>query len=375
MKPFLLLLVAIVGFAPIASAQTNQPIDLEALYQQIDDAIDHSPQYVAKLEQKITACRDSMTTEKNAEKKIQIAERMLVLFQPYRNDSALHYADVCIDLAKSMNRPDLVARFSSLIAYQCSHANMFTESLEQLRQIDRGALTQEGLLNYYTAWMHVSGELASYTQREEVSQRYFDLQNLYRDSVMMVAKEGSGKWFHLKMDILCARQLYQDALRLSDRWLRKIKDDTHESAYAAFYRSMVYEKLGNHDMICYWLAKSALGDIKNAIMNQASLLFLAEHLANDGDIERARRYVEFSKDCNLAFCPFLRAYQINSVIDVIEKSDQAVKDRYHLMLVIASVVIALLILALAYALIVVRRKTTSSAPTGGQDLRGYEDQH
>ena len=363
-----LLFFATVGYTP-AVAQTNQPNDLEALYQQIDNAIEHWPQYVAKLEQKIADCRDSLTEEKNAEKSIQIAERLYLLYQPYRNDSALHFAEICINLAKSLQRPDLVGRFSSILAYQCSQANMFTEAIEQLRQIDRASLDDAGLLSYYVAWMHVSGELASYTQREEVRQRYFDLQNLYRDSILMVAKEGSSKWFHLKMDILSGRQLYQDALSLNDKWLNIITENTHEEAYAAFYRSMVYNKLGNHDMTCYWLGKSALGDIKNAVTNQASLLFLAEHLANDGDIDRARRYVEFSKDCNIAFCPFMRAYQINSVINVIEKSDDVAKQRYNLMLIIASVVTVLFLLTLIYTVILLRRKAASSVPTGRQVLR------
>jgi hypothetical protein len=132
---------------------------------------------------------------------------------------------------------------------------------------------------------------------------------------------------------------------------------------------MVYNKLGNHDMTCYWLGKSALGDIKNAVTNQASLLFLAEHLANDGDIDRARRYVEFSKDCNIAFCPFMRAYQINSVINVIEKSDDVAKQRYNLMLIIASVVTVLFLLTLIYTVILIRRKAASSVPAGRQVLR------
>jgi hypothetical protein len=173
----------------------------------------------------------------------------------------------------------------------------------------------------------------------------------------MVADEGSEEWLHLKVDILCARRLYQDALELSDEWLKKVTDNTHEGAYAAFYRSMVYDKLKNRNQTCYWMGKSALDDIRCAVMNQASLLFLAERIAEDGDIERAYRYAEFAKDCNLAFCPRLRAYQVNSVIKVIEKNSQAKQARANRILVIASIVMALLILALIYTLYRLKRRT------------------
>ena len=88
-----------------------------------------------------------------------------------------------------------------------------------------------------------------------------------------------------------------------------------------------------------------------------SLLFLAEHLADDGDINRARRYVEFAKDCNYFFCPRLHNYQVNSVIKVIEKSNQANQSRANLMLIIASVVIVLLLVVLFFTVFRLRRNS------------------
>lgn len=351
----MLLFIMVIGFVPTVSAQEKESLDLDALYQQIDYAICQSPQYVAKRKQQIAACQDSLLNEKSVEGRVLMAEKLFRLYEPYRNDSAIHYAELCITLADSLHRPDLIGRFRSMLAYQCSTSDMHAESLELLRRVDKSALDNTGLVDYYNAWMHVCGELGSYTQRNDVRHHYFDLQDHYRDSVLMITKEGSDEWFHLKMDILSARRLYQDALELSNQWLQKVADSTHESAYAAFYRSMVYDHLNNHEMVRYWLGKSALDDIKCAVMNQASLLFLAEHLADDGDISRAHRYVEFAKECNLAFCPRMRYYQVNSVINVVEKSSQAAQSRANLILIIASIVIILLLLALFYTILLLRR--------------------
>ena len=172
----------------------------------------------------------------------------------------------------------------------------------------------------------------------------------------MVAAEGSEEWLHLKMDILNARRLYQDALDINNEWLKNVTDNTHESAYAAFYRSMVYDKLRNHDMVCYWLGKSALDDIRCAVMNQASLLFLADHLAEDGDVDRAQRYVKFAKDCNLFFCPFLRNYQVHSVVNVYEKSCLSTQSRANRTLIIASGAIILLLLVMIITVLRLRRR-------------------
>ena len=351
-----LLLIVVMGLGPTVLAQADESVDFDALYRQIDDAISQSPTYVAERERKIADWRNRLNKEKNVEKSVQMAEELFRLYQPYKNDSALYYAEVCISLADSLRRPDLAGRFRSMLAYQLSDADMLTESIEELRVIDKSTLDSVGLVNYYHAWMHVHGELGSKTQRNAVRLNYYAQQDAYRDSVLMVADEGSEEWLHLKVDILCARQLYQDALELSGQWLQKVTDGTHESAYAAFYRSMIYDRLKNHDQTCYWLGKSALDDIRCAVMNQASLLFLAERLANDGDISRAKRYAEFAKACNQTFCPFLRVYQVNSVINVIEKNNQANQAKANRVLIIASIVIAMLIIALLLILYRLNRK-------------------
>ena len=338
-------LLHLLTFSPLP-ALADETVDLKALYQEIDDAISQSPQYVAERERKITAYRDSLQKETNVEKRLLMAENLFRLYESYRNDSALHFVELCINLADYLHRPDLTGRFRSLLAYQCSRTDRQAESLEQLHLIDKSVLDKRGLVDYYHAWMHVSGEIGLYTQRETIRQRFFNQQDQYRDSVLMVAEEGSEEWYHLKVDILSARRLFQDALEFSDQWLQNVTDGTHESAYAAFYRSMIYDRLNNHDMVRYWLGKSALDDIKCAVMNQASLLFLADHLANDGDFKRARRYMEFAKDCNQTFCPRLRNYQVDRVIDIIEKDSQATLARADLILKIAIGVIAILLITL-----------------------------
>ena len=286
MRRILLLACLVIGTIAACAKNTSlneEAIDLEALYQQIDEAISQSSTFVAEHRKQLAVYRDSLRMESSPEKQMKMAEQLFQLYRSYRNDSALFFAEQCINLAQSLRRPDLAGRYRSLLAFQCSTSDMLTESLEQLRLVNRPALTNKELVDYYNAWMHVCGEMATLTQRKDKHQSYLAKQNLYRDSVMAVASEGSEEWLHLKMDILTAQRHFQDALNISDRWFGIAKEGTHESAYAAFYRSMVFNHLGNHDQACYWLGKSALDDIRCAVMDQASLLFLAEHLAKDGD--------------------------------------------------------------------------------------------
>ena len=158
------------------------------------------------------------------------------------------------------------------------------------------------------------------------------------------------------MDVLTARKLYQDALTVSDSWLGKVAEGTHEEAFAAFYRSVVYDKLDNHHQVRYWLGKSALDDIKCAVYDQASLFMLAERLCEDGDYKRAYRYVRFCEECNMTFSSQLRNYQVRYVANVLEASYRDSQARYSKLLFIATTGAILLLGVVALLLFRLFRK-------------------
>ena len=357
-----------VGTASSVSAQgIDEETNLSTLYQQIDEAIDHSPHYVAKRLKNIDDTRKLFASERSLEKRFTLAEQLFELYKPYKNDSALYAADLCISLADSLKRKDMVGLYLSQKAHQCSNAGMYVEALDLLKKVDRQALGPEELTKYYAAWMHVCGEIGSCSQQHDERWNYYGLQDSYRDSVLAVAEEGSEEYLHLKMDVLNARKQYQDALRVSDKWLKKVTDGTHENAFAAFYRSVVYDKLNNGRQVRYWLGKSALDDIKCAVYDQASLLMLAERLCEDGDYERAYRYVRFCEACNTAFSPQLRNYQVRYVANVMEaiyKHDEALYSRLLKIVCIAAV---LLVCLVVWLLIRQKRHRTQATPAELQE--------
>lgn len=344
-------------FSSSMTAQvTDKPVDLEDVYQQVDKAIEESPMYVAQREAQIDKMRRQFLAEKEPERRFLDAEHLFALYKPYKNDSALYYAQICITLGDSLRRPDLSGRYHALMARQCSNASMYVESLYHLRQIDKATLDGQGLTDYYDAWMHVCGEIAAYSLIPEVRNRYFALQDHYRDSVLSVADKASDEYLYLQMSVLCARQQYQEALKVSNKWLNKVQEGTHADAYAAYYRHIVYAHLGNHDMVCFWLAKSALDDIKCGVMDQASLITLAEILNYDGDIERSYRYIRFTWQCNNYFNTRLRSSQIAPVLNVIEKSYQDSINRNTRFLIISSIVFTVLSLLLLFLFSKVNRQ-------------------
>jgi DNA-binding CsgD family transcriptional regulator len=138
----------------------------------------------------------------------------------------------------------------------------------------------------------------------------------------------------------------EEARELSDEWVKRISPDSRDYAIAAYYHSLVCE---NEEDTEYWLGQSALSDIRHAVMDQASLLSLADILNRQGDLERSYKYIRFTWDCNNRFNTRMRSWQITPILNVIEKNYQKAADRNTRILttsIIAVSILALLLLGL-----------------------------
>ena len=356
MRKLLWIVWLLLGTIPVLS-QEEKDVDLEALYKQIDKAIEESPLYVQAKEEEIKETYDLFMKAKNAENRLEIAEQLFWLYKPFKNDSAIHYAQLIVDLAKEVNRLAVSNRYRALLARQCSNAGMYVEASGILQKTDKTALDRQGLTDYYDACMHVCGEVAAYTLIPQIRDYYYAEQDHYRDSLLTVVDPASDNYLHLQMSALCARQQYQEALKVSDKWLNKTVSGTHEDAYAAYYRHIVYANIGNEKMVRYWLGKSAFDDVSCAVMDQAALINLAQLLNIDGDLERSYRYIRFTWQCNSFFNTRMRANQISPVLNVIEKNYQDAIDRNtKLLYIIATIGTILAIVFFSFLTILLKQK-------------------
>ena len=136
-----------------------------------------------------------------------------------------------------------------------------------------------------------------------------------------------------------------------------------EFAVIAFYRYLDYKMLGNEAEWTYWLAMSALANIRNGTTDQASMWELAQHMYTTGDYERANRYIDFAGACVRKFHTALRSYQVLPVLSVISKkyqADMASTNRMLYVALVAASVFALTVLCFAAYLVRQRRRLAAA---------------
>ena len=103
----------------IGHAQTPQSVD--SLLHCIDEAIDHSDQYVSRKEQRIRQLQQQLSKAKNLHAEYQLSYRLYEEYTPFVNDSAIIYLKRCIEIARKTGKPSEVGKCQALIALSLIH--------------------------------------------------------------------------------------------------------------------------------------------------------------------------------------------------------------------------------------------------------------
>lgn len=353
MKNFIMIIMVLLFSFTSLNAEE---IDLEGLYCQLDDAIAHSSDYVAAREHRIASLKQRLNTTGDKKTKLQIYYNLYNEYKSYVNDSAMMCMKQCISLAEDTRQRNKKAEYQCLTVLQASTAGYYPEALSVLSSIRREDLDSQGLHTYYKAINHLYGELGFYSNDSEMRQEFYRKSNVYRDSIYKLFSPDDFLYIHKKEDQLISSKLYQEALRLNDKWMKQTRAGTPEYAMVTYYRQQIYNLLGVKDMAKYWLAKSAITDVHNAIMDQASLWTLADQLSKDGDTERSFNYITFAWKASQTFGTRIRSWLISPILSSIDNSYQKRMNDNNRRLVFFIVAVSLLAVLLVLLLFYVNKQ-------------------
>jgi hypothetical protein len=326
-------------------------INFGPMYDKLDNLIDHSSQYVYTHENNIRRLRVYLSEAQDQRLKYEESFKLYIAYKSYINDSAIVYLHKCISIAEKMHRKDLVGKCRSLMAFQCSSSGLYTEALQILRQVSTSDLTRaNGLGDYYIAYNHVYQELGYYTRLKDLRSKYIKMSDIYRDSVYSTLDKNSEGYLLCKENYLYSHKLYADAMKVNSKRLAKVRPGSRNYAIVAYYRSKLYKIEGNMMMTKYWLIESAMSDIMNSVMDQASLWELADILNKEGDIDRSLKYIRFTWECNNKFGTRMRSWQISPLLSIIDCNYQKQINRKNETLTIFITIVSLMSLMLLSSL-------------------------
>lgn len=348
----------------------------DSLLKELDKTVDNYQFYSGQKEEQLNKLKELLKYSSEDNQRYQICGKLFDEYKVYKSDSALTYARRKLEIAERLNSSrDLVDSRLNL-ADIMGITGMYKESMDVLAAI---SVTELHDLKpyYFYIYRTVYGFMADYTVSTQNKKQYQDIINTYRDSLLLINPRSSSTHVMVQSDKLIAEKKYDEALQLLQKYYPTINNDVHERAIIAYSIALAYHGMQERENEKNWLTISAINDIKSATKEYISLRNLAFLLYEDGDLDRAYKYMKRSLDDALFCNARLRTYEISKMMPIIDKAYQhQTESRQRLMMttiIIVSILSLLLMIATFFVYrqmkkVAVARQNLSSANTQLNEL-------
>lgn len=345
---------------------------LDSLLNVLDKTIKEADTYVQIKENKLHELKkEARKTPPFSVERYNLNNDIYLEYKAYSSDSALHYLNENMLLARQLNDKERELNIQLELSYLLSSIGMYMEAADILNSIDRQTLPSSLLGHYYTCYEHVYFEAGAAQPRYKMfASRYVKLSHAYRDSMQITLDPSSATYLWLRETQLREAGKYDEALEFSDRRLAESSFGTPQYALVAYQRFRLFESMGKKDEHLYYLVLSAISDVRSAIKEQSSLMVLAQELNSKGDLKRAYDYINFSWEISQFYKTRLRSWMNITPLSMINGNYQDIIKQQNRELLIYIVCVALLALLLVIALIYIYRqmKALSIAKKGLQEV-------
>ena len=287
---------------------------LEAALDSLDGVISEKGKYAEFHQKEIESLKKGISSMNDPEQ----ATLYRMLFDHYRRvqtDSALHY----LNLIEQHTEPDNYQENARLLISRADIygvTGMYGSALELLGRIQSEKLDIDPKTAYYHTCRTVYGWLSDYSSLSPASDLYKQKTAQYRDSILEYSSPGISRNVVLA-DKLLIEGKTEEALELSFQDLPYATDENRRYIFSNIAEA--YRQQGDSIGHAYYLALTAIDDIRSGVKEYRALPTLARQLFDEGDIDRAYSYLTCSMEDANACKARLRSVETSSIFPIIDK--------------------------------------------------------
>lgn len=319
MKTFISLLL-LLFLVSCGGREKSSNMDLEDLYALLDAEIARSSEYERMKEARIEKLRIKLAAAKDDDEMTELTSSLVKEYEAFNADSALYYVMLNLDRPYVRKRPELHMSMLIRKADVLAHAGLFTDALEIMQSITRESLSDDQLEGYYATYCATYQYLSEYTNEHETGRAYEQLRAQYSDSLENVAQTGSFNHQVYVMAELARDGKPEEAIEALTEFLDRYKSGMREYSIIASTLSYIHKTAGNADDYKRYLVLSAISDVRGAVKENMPFREVATVMFEDGDVDRANRYLKKSfADANF-YSALMRNVQSAKMLPVIDEA-------------------------------------------------------
>lgn len=295
-----LILALIIACAQCISATKHAMA--ESLLVQLDSVIANRDIYLENKEKYLTELHDHLSNATTDHERFDALGALYGEYHSFNADSAYAMSHRQEILARKIGDRNLITNALLNKANVLCDVGMYHETLSIIDTLTTCAIPDYLRPYFYHTKRTVYGHLASYAAFNHDKQYYEELTDDYRDSLLTVNDPNSIFHLLIKADQLNVHNRPREAVELLESFITNNNLSEHERAICAWTLSESYANLHDTASQKEQLLISAISDMKSAVREYVSLRQLALILYQEGDLDRAYRFltiaVEDAAKCN-----------------------------------------------------------------------------
>lgn len=349
-KTYYLLLFVLLGCVQGCLAQ-----DEKNLFEELDDLLSRQQELTLEKERKIKIIKDGLSAPQiTLEQAYAINSRLYDEYLAFKYDSAYKYVNKNLVIARKLANKHLYHESVLDLIHILSVAGLFDQAHNWVDSLRVEDLSKEELQDYYRACSDLYLFSSEFSVGTVLYEGNLEKAQQYRCKLRdAVSDPRSFSAVTNQADLIAWQGKNQEALNLLEGYLKQHsnmggRDYSILTSTMAFF----YFKLGNKEMRKKYLLLTTINDIKSCIRENTSLRELASLLFEEGETDRAYKYLNASiVDANF-YGTRLRNAQVAQlvpkIIDEYYQSNNTHRKFLTAFLVLMVAVVILLIVALVF---------------------------
>ena len=319
----ILVVMAVTATIGVSAAQPDA-------FRRLDSLIANQPQIIAAKEARLAQMKADLAAVTAPAGRYEAMKRLYEEYAAYQYDSAYAYVTECQRLAQAMGNEALLNESRLNLAHILSTACLMDEAHQALDWIDTTRLSPAQLIRYYRTRTDLLIYQAEYMQgtqyADESVQRLIDMRR------RMTAVNGPHDDVDFKLTVAenrADRGQPQEAISLLEKLMRNYHSGDRLYSIITSTMSFHYGQLGDKEKQMEFLIKSAESDLEGSIRENTSLRMIADRLFDEGDIDRAYRYMRVAVDDANFYGTRLRNIQSSRIVPKILDAYRTKQQRNH----------------------------------------------
>lgn len=278
-------------------------------------------------------------------------------YTAFNNDSALHFLGRGVDIAGQLRQDSLATVLKLRYATLLPLAGFFNTAISKFNEVDTTSMSPSLLKLYYSSGRQMYSYIASFfSNYPEEYERYNRLSNQFQSRLVSMPDDGSALYRLNQGEYYYLHQEFNKAENILSQLIGALKDDDNLYARASHMLSGIARSRGDHNARIFYLARSAIADIRSATLEVTSLQELGTLLFESDEVSRANEYLSAALSNAVACHASLRVIETSEAMPLIASAHAREIDNNRRLLLGIMMVLVVLLIGLILLLYFLRRE-------------------